>query len=204
MKWAGLMWLAVSINTPLCPKELTIIFSSLVTHIAQELITSVAGHCLRGCSLSLLRNFCHSASLLQNQEPTSTTDLTKPDRFHTEGTGATFSFPLPCLWGSPSPHMAVGKPSVCLMSETHLFFRHCAQWSAEPLLSCPSATQGCSQGRFSIWGLGGGIVGFTEFLYSISLPVPKGSQRICLDRSISGPKHPSEASGWGDSGQIIT
>lgn len=48
MKRAGLMCLAVSINTPLCPKELTIIFSSLITHIAQELIPSVAGHCLRG------------------------------------------------------------------------------------------------------------------------------------------------------------
>lgn len=165
MKRAGLMCLAVSINTPLCPKELTIIFSSLITHIAQELIPSVAGHCLRGCSLSILRNLCRSAPLLQNQEPTSTTDLTKPDQLHNEGTEATFSFPLPRLWGSPSPHVAVGKPPVCLMSETHLFFRHSALCSAETLLSCSPAAQGCSQGRFSIPGLGEGIVGFTAFLH---------------------------------------
>lgn len=108
IKWAGLVWLALYLNILLCPSELAIISSSLITCVAQKLLPSVTGYHPRDTPPDLAQEL-----LLLNipsPKPGAHLFFAKPDHFHTRRTEAVFPLPLPGIWGV--------SVSLCLMSQT--------------------------------------------------------------------------------------
>lgn len=100
IKLAGLVWLALYLYISLlCPSELAIIFSSLISCVAQHLLPSVTGYHPRGYSTSP----SSGTSAAKHPFSKARSPPAKPDHFHARRAGAAFPFPFPGLWGSPSP-----------------------------------------------------------------------------------------------------